>query len=269
MMTDWLGISRKIAAEIRAEVGRYSGTAKGRAVVSERGAGGDETVYLDALAEEILFKHLRELSSGGEKFRVLTEETGFVDFGAQFPIVVVDPVDGSMNAKMGLPFYAFSIAVYEGGTMADGIFGYVMNLADGSEFHAERGGEAYYRSEPVCKIEEKDTIDFLSIELPNDLAGIEKVMPVVMDAYKVRVMGSLALGICYAAAGVLDLFLHLKRSRVLDYAAAKVIMEAAGGKITDEKGSGLDGLPIDLERRAWLAASRHENLIKKVYECFR
>ncbi|MEW5947670.1 MAG: inositol monophosphatase family protein [bacterium] len=268
-MTDWLEVSRNIAREIRREVVPLAGGARGRKVVSASGAGGDETVYLDALAEKIAFAHLDKLRAAGERFRVLSEETGTVDFGADYPLVVIDPIDGSTNAKMGIPLYALSIAVYDGPTMASGVFGYVMNHADGAEFYAWKGaGKAFFNGKPIAEIPKKDHFDLLWLELPEGLEKLNSLMPLLPRIDKIRVMGVMALGISYAAVGAADLFLHVKKSRVLDYAAAKIVMEESGGIVSDERGAPLHSLPIDLERRAAVAASRHPGLLKAVYGCF-
>jgi myo-inositol-1(or 4)-monophosphatase len=68
------------------------------------GAGGDRTMELDRVAESIVLDELRALADRGERFSVLSEEVGLRSFGAPHPLVVVDPVDGSLNAKQGIPF---------------------------------------------------------------------------------------------------------------------------------------------------------------------
>lgn len=268
-MVDWLAISREIGREVRCRVREHAGRATGRRVVGGLGAGGDETIYLDALAEEALFERLKSLRGEGEKFRVLSEESGFVDFGAEYPVLVVDPVDGSMNAKMGLPMYAFSIAVCDGPTLADAGFGYVLNLDNGEEFHATKGsGEAYHNGQLIGPAKKHDRVEIFWLELSDDMGDVERLYPMFRHVNKVRVGGVMALGICYTATGAVDLFYHMKRGRVLDFAAAKIVLEEAGGRMTDEKGGSLDGLPIDLERHVPLVASRCEDFSKYVYMCF-
>src|SRR5215210_4777797 len=56
--------------------------------------------------------------------------------------VIVDPIDGSMNAKRGISHHALSIAVADGETMGDVVFGYVYDLGPGEEWVAERGAGA-------------------------------------------------------------------------------------------------------------------------------
>jgi len=97
---DWLPILRAIAAEVRAAIRPLAGSAKAKEVVG-LGAGGDQTIYLDQLAEEIVLRHLEQAYRSGFRFRLISEELGERDFGGS-PLVLVDPLDGSVNAKMGL-----------------------------------------------------------------------------------------------------------------------------------------------------------------------
>ena len=72
---------------------------------TERGAGGDRTLVIDSLAEDAVFEELEALHAGGCDFTVISEERGTVVFGdgASSVRVVVDPIDGSLNAKRLIP----------------------------------------------------------------------------------------------------------------------------------------------------------------------
>src|SRR4051794_10096123 len=71
-----------------------------------RGEGGAQTLEIDQAAEDAVFAELDALHAAGARFCVVSEERGTVEYGAHFPLVVVDPIDGSMNAKRGLPHHA-------------------------------------------------------------------------------------------------------------------------------------------------------------------
>lgn len=260
----WIDMSRAVAADLRRELVPLCGTPKGRKVVSARGAGGDETLFIDALSEKILARHLQALRKAGHRFSLLSEEVGSVDYGAPFPLLVVDPVDGSMNAKQGIPYFAISIAVYDGPAVGDAAAGYVMNLANGDEFTAARGRGATLNGKKIVNhLADKKNIDMLVMELPNSREVIDRVAPLVSDAYRIRVLGALSLCVCYTASGAVDLFLHLKKSRVIDYGAAKLVLEETGGAMTDSNGGSLDRLAVDLDRKTWLVASLSPHLIRK------
>src|SRR5438309_114352 len=124
-----------------------SGTPGGREVVG-LGAGGDQTVYLDQLAEGILVRHLEQAYRSGLRFHLISEELGERDFGGD-ALVLADPLDGSVNAKMGLPYYAVVLAATQGDRFQDVRLGYVQNLVTGAEFHALSGGGAFRDGHPL------------------------------------------------------------------------------------------------------------------------
>src|SRR3954447_19205202 len=87
------------------------------------GGGGDRTLVIDQQAEDIVFEQLERLHDSGARFTAVSEERGVVGFGGDGVRVVIDPIDGSMNARRGLTHHALSIAVADGPTMADVRFG--------------------------------------------------------------------------------------------------------------------------------------------------
>ena len=112
-----------------------------REPVLQRGEGGDDTTAIDQAAEDAVVERLAAL---GEDFVLVSEELGECMFGAGGATrVVVDPIDGSVNAKRGIPFFSFSLAVAEGPTMGDVTFGYVYDFGSGEEWTAERGEGAF------------------------------------------------------------------------------------------------------------------------------
>jgi len=260
----WLALSRTICADLRPKILAVSGTPKARETVNEHGASGDETTYIDALSEKIFAKHLRAFKKSGERFSLLSEEVGTVSYGAPFPLFVVDPIDGSINCKRGLPFHSVSIGVFTGPTVGDGVFGYVLNLANGDEFHAAAGsGKSYMNNKLInFKPDMKKNPDVLLVEIPLKKDIMDKAMPLMIAADRTRVMGSLALAVTYTAAGAADMFMHLKPSRVIDFAGAKIIFEEAGGTFTDEKGKSINGQSVDLARKSMLIAARGPALLK-------
>src|SRR5215213_1879641 len=140
MSPDWLGASRPAASALRTMLAGRTTIAERVLETGTRGEGGDRTLEIDALAEDAVFAELSALYDAGARFTVVSEERGTVDFGGDGTLVVVDPIDGSLNAKRGLVHHALSIAVAEGPTMADVVFGYVYDLGAREEWVARRGG---------------------------------------------------------------------------------------------------------------------------------
>ena len=89
-----------------------------------------------------MFRGLEALHAEGHRFTAVSEERGRVEFGGGPVRVVIDPLDGSKNAKRGLPHHALSFAVADGPTMADVAFGFVYDFGAGEEWVARRGGGA-------------------------------------------------------------------------------------------------------------------------------
>src|SRR5688500_18163543 len=138
MSPDWPAAARRAADGIAAMLAAHQTVAQRVAETGSQGEGGDRTLEIDAAAEELVFAELEALHAAGARFTAISEERGTVDFGGDGTLVVVDPIDGSMNAKRGMSHHALSIAVAEGPTMADVVFGFVYDLGPGEVWVAER-----------------------------------------------------------------------------------------------------------------------------------
>src|SRR5829696_8889659 len=200
---DWLGVCRRASAEIRDMLADRPTIAERVKETGTRGEGGDQTLLIDEAAEDVVFAELDKLHAAGARFTALSEERGVVDFGSDDLWVVIDPIDGSNNAKRGLPHFALSIAVAEGETMADVVFGYVHDLGTGEEWTARRGGGAFLNG---VALEErpKDELELLSFEATTTDAVAAQAASMVGVAKRLRIMGSLAIALCNLSAGRLD-----------------------------------------------------------------
>src|ERR1700754_4802139 len=136
---DWLGAGRRAAAEIADMLTSRPTIAERVRETGTRGEGGDRTLLIDEAAEDVVFAELDKLYAGGARFTAVSEERGVVDFGSTEVLVVIDPIDGSTNAKRGLPHYALSVAVAFGDTMNDVVFGFVQDFGPREEWVAWRG----------------------------------------------------------------------------------------------------------------------------------
>ena len=196
-MTDWLALCRAASAEVARAVDALPGRAEREPVVGA-GRGGDDTTAVDAAAERAVVECLR---ASGESFVLVSEELGEETVGDEPRVrVVVDPIDGSNNAKRGIPHWALSIAVAEGDTMDDVVFGYVHDFGTGEEWTATRGEGAFLDGVRLTQ-RPKDELEILAFEATTTAAIAERAASMVGVAYRLRIMGSLAIALCNLAAG--------------------------------------------------------------------
>ena len=228
-----------------------SGTERGREAIKV-GAGGDTTVEVDRAAETVVFAELAVLVERGETFSVLSEEAGHRRFGSDYPLLLVDPVDGSLNAKQGVPLYGLMLAVLDGPTVDDVVAGLVLNLATGDEWSAIRGQGAWRDAKPVTALrrEEPGRLELLGLE--STPRALKLAQPLVERSGKIRILGSMAISIALTAAGAFDAFCAPLPVRVFDMAASLLVIGEAGGVATDLEARPLGALTCDLKTRSTL-----------------
>ena len=213
------------------------------------GKGGDETTAIDAAAERAILARFAGLDS----LTIVSEEAGVIGDGPTF--VVIDPIDGSLNAKRGIGFFALSIAVASGPTMGDVDFGFVHDFGTGEEWTATRGGGATLGGVPLDGDRPKEQIEILAFEATLTSSVAEKAAAVVDVAYRLRIMGSLALSLCHLAAGRIDAVCSLKPARAVDIAAAQLLVLERGLAIELPEAPPFATAPLDLEGRSRVVAA--------------
>lgn len=255
-MTDWLSVCREAAAAVRTVVADLPTRAE-REPSSRVGEGGDETTAIDEAAEQAVVGRLQALHASGVDFTLVSEELGEGRFGhpSDGLMVVVDPIDGSMNAKRGIPFFSLSIAVAEGPTMRDVVFGFVADLGTGEEWTARRGEGAFLDGRVLEGPGPKEEIEILSFEATTTAEIASRAGAMEGFALRLRVMGSLALSLCHLAAGRVDAVCSLKPIRSVDIAAAQLLCRERGLVLALPDSQTLDEHPLDLVGRSRIAAA--------------
>jgi myo-inositol-1(or 4)-monophosphatase len=256
-VTDWLEICRASVEDVQRVLGELP-TRHEREPVVGQGLGGDETTAIDKAAEDVLLARFRSIDG----ITIVSEEAGRRGNGST--IVVIDPIDGSLNAKRGIPFFSVSIAVASGPTMGDVHFGYVYDFGTGEEWVATRGEGATLDGEPLT-VRPKDTIEILSFEATLTSLIARDAPKIAELAYRLRIMGSLALSLCHLAAGRVDAVCSLKGARSVDIAAAQLLVREAGLAIElfdDRRAFG--EAELDLEGRSRVAAAGTPELCRQL-----
>ena len=251
----WIDVFKDIGKKMRDELPSIINR-EGGLVPLGRGAGGDKTFPVDKWAEDIIISALERVHASGESFTLVSEETGIRQFGSGRKRVLADPIDGSNNAKSGIPFFSTSIALLDGDRLSDLRVGYVYNLAVADEFWAVKGEGAYKNGKRIHASSTED-ISSVAFEASSPKTDIPRILPLLQAANRTRCFGSTALDLSYLASGALSLFVTATSSRAFDYAAGMLILLEAGGVITDLAGNAIDAVAAGLERTVPLLACKN------------
>jgi myo-inositol-1(or 4)-monophosphatase len=254
---DWLGICRRAVAAQREIFGEVQGI-EARTEYEGVGEGGDRTLVIDRRCEDAVFAELDRLAAAGASFVAVSEERGEVEFGGGGSArVVIDPIDGSLNARRTLPSHSFSLAVAGGDSMADVEFGFVHDFGAGEEFAARRGEGARLDDEPIVVGPDGDKLELLGLEAAEPGHAAPALANLDGRVYRIRVVGSIAITAAYVAAGRFDAMIGLRPCRSVDAAATQLIVREAGGEVAFGDGA-LKEAPLGLDVRYTFAAAAGE-----------
>jgi myo-inositol-1(or 4)-monophosphatase len=258
---DWLGACRGAVAGLRDVLATHPRTRQRAVETGDRGEGGDRTLVIDEGAEHAVFAQLDALHAAGHRFTAVSEERGEVAYGDAGIRVVIDPIDGSLNAKRLMPHYALSIAVADGPTMADVAFAYVFDFGAGEEWTARRGEGAQLDGVPLDpSLPERRApdgrLELFGIEQadPRHVAAASDELQAV--ARRLRVIGAIAVTLCQVAAARLDGMASLLNCRAVDAAAAQLIVREAGGYVAFPRCDQALSAPLDVAARSPVVAAR-------------
>jgi len=268
--TDWLGFCRRAAGAARDAVQAYATTAE-RGVETGRGEGGDTAYVIDRAAEDAIFGEIEALA---EPLTAVSEERGEIQIaGGGEPHIVIDPVDGSLNAKRGLPFACVSIAVASGSRMDDVEIGWVAELdprlsvgdepRPGRDWWAVKGEGAFRDGEPLPPLP-PGPLEVLGLETARpELVAASAAAIESVGARRIRALGSVAMTLCLVAAGQLDGMLSLRPIRSVDAAAAQLLVTEAGGAVAFPAADDLS-----LQMRSRVLAARDQELLEHLQATF-
>jgi myo-inositol-1(or 4)-monophosphatase len=262
---DWISACRRMVAAQRELFDKQRSIAA-RTVYAGIGEGGDRALAIDRLCEDIVFVELDRLHALGHQFTAVSEERGEVTFGAPGSAVrvIVDPLDGSLNARRTLPSHSLSVGVASGPTMADVELAYVYDFGASEEYLA-RCGEGATLDGGVLHAEGPGFgLEVVGIES----AKPERTLPLLEGlsgkAYRIRAVGSIAISLCYVAGGRFDAMLTGRPCRSVDAAAGQLIAREAGAEVAFA-GRGLDA-SLELDARYHVAAALDRELLGTVLE---
>ncbi|MCE7699004.1 MAG: inositol monophosphatase [Methanobacterium paludis] len=252
------------------------------------------------ISEEIGEFKIGEGSSEVVFVVLISEEIGEfkIGEGSSEVVFVVDPLDGTSNALKNIPAYAISVAIADASsipkthktsknlenisghqnlnletsnrpqdqlTIEDIEIGFVKNLATGDLYEAVKGQGARLNGKKLVPSTQED-ISKSSIGAYIYRAEMDKVDKLCKAVRRMRILGSVAIELCYVADGTYDAFIDIRGNlRIVDMSAAKLIIEETRGIVTDEKCQPLNGKLNVLERTSIVAACNpiiHSDIIQ-------
>jgi myo-inositol-1(or 4)-monophosphatase len=266
----WREVCQEIIEESQLAVTPLVGTKEAGEIV-KMGADGTPTKYIDLVAEN---KVLEVLEGIERPLILVSEEIGEVKIGdgPSDVTLVVDPLDGTSNAVKNIPAYGISVAVapilsdLKGPlTIQDVQMGVVKNFATGDVYSAIKDEGSFMNNEKLVTSSKKD-LSQSSLGAYVYRMDMEKIEKLCKTVRRMRILGSIAIELCYVAEGIYDAFVDISDNlRVVDISAAKVILEESGGMLTDQYGLPLQGKLNVLEKTSLIAACNstiHKEIIR-------
>lgn len=221
------------------------------------GASGRPAKRIDRVAEQAV---IEALDAYEVPLNLCSEEVGTVDRGYE-KTLVLDPVDGTMNAVRGIPFYCVSLAIATTG-LSDVEAGLVRNLPTGTTYEATRGGGARREGEAI-RVSELEPNQGVRSPVPSEQRSAP-IQPIAEEVPNIRGLGAAALELALVAQGALDVYLHLKGGlRIVDIAAGVLLVREAGGTVVTPEG-GVPELPLDVTHRTNLVAAGDPRILRHV-----
>ncbi len=222
------------------------------------GADGTPTKRIDYVAEEAVLDVLR---ASGLGFSVLSEEIGSVAIGDKPDYFLhLDPLDGTFNAIAGIPFYSVSIYI----SRDDCRFAYISDLARGRSYYAEAGYGAYAGPASRIFVSQNNDLKDFSISAYTLRPNTARIAGIGDRVRRIRTLGSASLEMALVASGKLDAFVDLRgMMRVVDVAAGKLLIEEAGGIVSDANGDDLQ-MGANMWQKKYLIGSNglnHKDLL--------
>jgi myo-inositol-1(or 4)-monophosphatase len=266
---DWLAACRRAVEGLNEVLAAAPSTAERARETGTRGSGGDLTLVLDRSAETVILRELEALHDLGHEFHAVSEERGEVDFGSPAVRVIIDPIDGSLNAKRHACHYALSVAVAAGETMADVEFAFVYDFGAREEWWARRGEGAWLDGEQLDpalpeRRARDGKLELLGIESADPRWVQAAIDPLVASAHRLRALGTIASTLCQVAAARFDGMVTLQRCRGVDAAAGQLIVREAGGLVGFTDCDDPLAAPLDASPSSHLVAARNEDTLREL-----
>jgi myo-inositol-1(or 4)-monophosphatase len=230
-------LSGRTALEVCVDAARQAGALVRSRFLTEKEVSfkgrADIVTDVDLASEKII---LGILTSEFPQFSILAEESEPVTNDSAYTWVV-DPIDGTRNFAEGIPHFCLVVALAKGNQMAVGV---TFDPLKDEMFTAEQGKGAFLNGERIKVSERQEVPDSI---LGFDLGYVDQKAGLALDMIRslwpniqgMRLMGSSALGLAYAACGRLDIYFHHHLSP-WDIASGLLLVQESGGNVVDKQG---------------------------------
>lgn len=264
---NWLEILVQCKNNVREQITPFLGAQEQVQPELGTGAGGDPIRRIDLAAEGAIVDTLEDHEIS---FTLVSEESGIMKTGLspEDHFVTIDPIDGTTNLMRGIPFYATSIAVSSAPIMNAVHAALVADLVRGITYTAQEGKGAFRNNQKVTpsrteSLEEAvvgvDLCTYKVQRVVSQLTGL------IQQVKHIRHLGANALELCYVADGTTEAFLDIRgKLRTTDIAAAWLIVNEAGAKITTPDGESLKNRLGAKQKVSFIAAANqelHKNIV--------
>lgn len=204
-------------------------------IISTKSNQNDLVTEYDLKAEKII---INEIKANFPEHNILTEESGQLTNSTSEYTWIIDPLDGTVNFANGVPIFSVSIALKFNENIISGV---VYNPISNELFYAEKGKGAYLNEKKIEVSKNSGILKSLLVTgFPYNISEnpqncLDTFVRVALKGMPIRRLGSAALDLCYVAAGKFDGFWEVTL-KPWDIAAGMLILEEAGGKITNYQG---------------------------------
>jgi myo-inositol-1(or 4)-monophosphatase len=242
-----IDILKEACDEVYQNTRNLIGTAEGNKKFG-RGAGGDISRRIDLDAEKAVINTLQRHNFNPT---IIGEECGMIQGKDGF--LIMDAIDGTMNASRGIPFYCCSLAYSIDFRLSSVIDAAVIDLSIGDIYYASKEKGAFLNGDRICagrskignnSISEQDFQQDIVIGM--NISGVSedtfnRLSKLISRSIHTRHFGANALELCYFARGLMDAYIDFRgKIRATDMAAAYLIVKEAGAKIYSDNGSELE-----------------------------
>ncbi|HUX12638.1 MAG TPA: inositol monophosphatase family protein [Spirochaetia bacterium] len=230
--------------------------------VAPKGSSRDRVTDADYQAEETIVAAIR---SRFPDHNIVAEENSYEKTASDY-CWYIDPLDGTVNYSRGLPYFSVSIAVALRGELLAAV---VRDSSTAETFAAVKEGGAFRNNSRIWTSRIEDYIDAILISgfFYQDSKSTDENLRTIGRLFEKRVisvrrLGSAALDMCQVACGRVEAYWQ-SRLNVWDFAAGKLILEEAGGRVSDSAGQ-----PVPLSA-GYIVASNgafHDKLLAVINE---